>query len=61
MFRHTMRQSTRIGALSESAASAMAGSVAGMKWKGVQNYGNQLLTFRYIGRRRGKRVMQRQF
>ncbi len=59
MFRHTIKQSTRIGASSESAASAVAGFVAGMKWKGVQNYGNRLLTFRCIGRSCGKHAMPR--
>ncbi len=41
MFRHSIKQGTRKGALNDPAASSTAGSAGTANWKGVQAYGYQ--------------------
>ena len=49
MFRHSIKQSTRMGALSHSAAFSMAGSALNANWKGVQSHDYQHLEAQNIG------------
>ena len=49
MFRHSIKQSTRMGALSHSAAFSMAGSALNANWKGVQSHDYQHLEVENIG------------
>ncbi len=49
MFRHSIKQGTRMGALNHSAASSMTGAALNANWKGVQAHDYQHLEVENIG------------